>query len=45
MIELKNRLAWFNSRLDKGEEQISDLENRAVELTQTGQQTGKKKKN
>ena len=37
----KKRLAGLNSRLDKAEEQICDLEDRAVELTQAEQQEDK----
>ena len=36
--ELKNTLLGFNSRLDELEEQITNLEDRAVELIQTDKQ-------
>ena len=38
---MKNTLEGFKSRLDEAEEQISNLEDRAVELTQTEQQKEK----
>ena len=34
IIEIKNTLEGISSRLDNTEEQISDLENRVVEITQ-----------
>lgn len=37
ITELKSMLEELNGRLDGAEESISDLENRAVELTQTEQ--------
>lgn len=40
IIDLKNQLEGFNSRLDETEEWISNLEDRAVELTENS-----KKKN
>ena len=41
ITEMKNILGGFNSRLDDAEEQISNLEDRIVEITQLEQ---KKKK-
>ena len=38
IIELKNTPEGFNSRLDEVEEWINELENKAMELTQTEQQ-------
>ena len=40
--ELKNTPEGFSSRLDEAEESIGDLEDRAVELTQTEQQKEKR---
>lgn len=42
ITELKNTLEGFNSRLDEVKEQISTLEDKAVELTQTKQQNEKR---
>lgn len=42
VTELKNILEVLISRLDETEEWIRDLEDRAVELTQTEQQKEKK---
>ena len=42
--ELKNTLEGFNSRLDEAEERISQLETKAVELTQSEQQKEKRMK-
>lgn len=44
IMDLKNRVEGFNSRLDEVEEQTSKLEDKAMELTQTEQQIEKKKK-
>ena len=41
IIELKNTLDVFNSRLDKAEERISQLKDKAVELTHSEQQKEK----
>ena len=43
ITELKNTPAGFNSRLDEAE-QISELKERAVEVTQLGQQKENKTK-
>lgn len=42
--ELKNTVGGFNSRLDKSEEWVSKTEDKAMELTQTKHQKGKKEK-
>ena len=41
ITELKNTLEGFNRRLDEGEEQISELEYKTKEITQTEQQNEK----
>ena len=38
-IERKNALEGINSRITKAEEQISDLEDRMMEITQSEEQT------
>ena len=43
IMDLKNTVEGFNSRLDEVEEQTSKLEDKAMELTQTEQQIEKKK--
>ena len=42
--EMKAELKAMNSRMNNAEESISDLEDRKMEITQSGQQTAKKKK-
>lgn len=44
ITELKNIIKVFNSRLDKAEERISELKNRAVELMQSEHQKGNRMK-
>ena len=43
IMDLKNTVKGFNSRLDEVEEQTSKLEDKAMELTQIEQQIEKKK--
>ena len=43
IVDLKNTVKGFNSRLDEVEEQTSKLEDKAMELTQIEQQIEKKK--
>ena len=42
--EMINTLEGINSRIAEEEEQISDVEDRMVEITTTAQNIGKKKK-
>ena len=42
--EMNNTLEGVNSRIAESEEQISDVEDRMVEITTTAQNTGKNKK-
>ena len=42
IIELKNTLQGFNIRIDEVEEQISELEDKTMKLTQTEQQNEKR---
>ena len=38
---MKNSLEGINSRITKAEEQISDIEDRVVEITDVGEKNGK----
>ena len=42
IVEMKNTLEGLNSRLDDTEVQISELEDRVVEITQSEQQKEKR---
>ena len=42
ITEMKNTLQGIKSRMTEAEEQISDLEDRMVEITATEQNKGKK---
>ena len=42
ITEMKNTLEGINSRITEAEEQISDLEDRMVEITATEQKKGKR---
>ena len=42
ITEMKNTLEGLNSRITEAEEQISDLEDRMVEITATEQKKGKR---
>ena len=44
IIEMKNTPERINSRITEAEEQISELEDRVVEITATEQRTKNKKK-
>ena len=44
ITEMKNTLEGINSRITKAEEQVSELEDRIVEITVAGQRIKKKKK-
>ena len=43
-LEKKNTLEGINSRLDDTEDQISNLEDKVVEITQTEQKKNKKER-
>ena len=44
IMEIKNKLGGINIRLDDTEEQIRDLEDRVVEITEAEQEKKKKKR-
>ena len=44
ITEMKNTLEGINSRITKAEEQVSELEDRIVEITVAGQRIKKKKR-